>query len=201
MRAQTSPRLRTHTAHIPASMLQRTKYSRLRNDSLSPLEDRPQRALPLKSDLCFESDFTQLEPPTPADHGPSTLRGFIPRIRLHSPISLLRGQTSRPRDGATDRPLPRTDWDLGPNRRLCPTQSQTQALSALQCMKRPISLHQMASLPWTPGCPPHCLKTSSAGDGCRLSRVVHYHIKYMGSVEVTQSMRTLDFDMRMQVTR
>ncbi|XP_029900019.1 SHC-transforming protein 4-like [Myripristis murdjan] len=33
------------------------------------------------------------------------------------------------------------------------------------------------------------------------NRVVHHHIKYMGSVEVTQSMRALDFDTRMQVTR
>ncbi|KAF7666609.1 hypothetical protein LDENG_00099300 [Lucifuga dentata] len=197
-------------------MLQRTKYSRLRNDSLSSLEDQP-----LKSDLSFDSDFAQLDLQSPTDHGPTTLRGFIPRmanIQLHSPISFLglRGQTNRPGDKTIDghagRPLLRADWDLGPNQRFCSQSSLNVHLntnethSALRCSKRPLTLHRMASLPWSPGCPPHsqhrgglcCLKTSSVGEDCA---VVHYHIKYMGNVEVTQSMRTLDFDTRMQVTR
>ncbi|XP_037651804.1 SHC-transforming protein 4-like isoform X5 [Sebastes umbrosus] len=216
MREQTLPRFKSQKGLLPG-MLKRTKYSRLRNDSLSSLEDRPQRMLPLKRDLCLDSDFAQLDPGTPTHHGPSTLRDFIPRvanIRLQSPISLrgLRGQTNTI-DGHTDRPLSRTEWSSGPDQRFCSQPSLNVPLSthsALRCTKRPISLHRMASLPWTPSCPPcsqhrDCLCRSSAADDCTVvgtaSRVVHHHIKYMGSVEVTQSMRTLDFDTRMKVTR
>lgn len=182
-------------------MLKRTKYSRLRNDSLTSQEDRPQRMLPLKRDLCLDSDFAQLDPGTPSHHGPSTLRDFIPRvanIRLQSPISLrgLRGQTNpagdRTSDGHTDRPLSRTEWGSGPNQRFCSQPSLNVPLSthlALHCTKRPITLHRMASLPWAPSCPPcsqHrdglcCLKTSSAVDECTAvrtaNRAVHHHIK------------------------
>ncbi|XP_034536489.1 SHC-transforming protein 3-like [Notolabrus celidotus] len=213
MREQTLPRLKSQTGLLPG-MLKRTKYSRLRNDSLTSLEDPPKRLLPLKGDLCLDSDFAQLDPGTPTHHEPSTLRDFIPRvasIRLHSPISLRgpRGQTNI--DGHTDRPLSSTEFCSGPDQRfrsqpslMCP-----QAQSALCCTKRPVTLHRMASLPWTPGCPHRdglcCLKTLSAADDCTVvraaNRAIHHHIKYMGSVEVTQSMRTLDFDTRMQVTR
>ncbi|XP_070819766.1 SHC-transforming protein 1-like isoform X2 [Chaetodon trifascialis] len=229
MREQTFPRFRSQTGLLPG-MLKRTKYSRLRNDSLTSLEDRPQRMLPLKRDLCLDSDFAQLDPGTPTHHGPSTLRDFIPRmanIRLQSPGSLrgLRGQMNAAGDRATDghsgRPLSRSELDSGSNQRFCsqpslnvpPSTGQNLTHSALSCTKRPITLHRMASLPWTPSCPPcsqHrdglcCLKTSSAADDCAAvrtaNRAVYHHIKYMGSVEVTQSMRTLNFDTRMQVTR
>ncbi|TDH16866.1 hypothetical protein EPR50_G00002480 [Perca flavescens] len=220
MREQTLPRFKSQKGLSPG-MLKRTKYSRLRNDSLTSLEDLPQRMLPPREDLCLDSDFAQLDPGTPTHHGPSTLRDFIPRvanIRLQSPISLrgMRGQTDsedRTIDGHTDRPLSRAEWSSG---RFCSQPSLNVPLStnnlALRCTKRPITLHRMASLPWTPGCP--CsqhrdglcrLKTSLAVDDCTVEetadRVVHHHIKYMGSVEVTQSMRTLDFDTRMKVTR
>ncbi|XP_039987082.1 SHC-transforming protein 1-like [Xiphias gladius] len=229
MREQTLPRLKTQTGLLPG-MLKRTKYSRLRNDSLTSPEDRPQRMLPLKRELRLDSDFAQVDHGTPSHHGPSTLRDFIPRvanIRLQSPISLrgLRGQTNtagdRTIDGHTDRPSSGTEWGSGANERLCSQPSLNVPLStgqnlthlALHCTKRPITLHRMASLPRAPGCPPcsqhrdgpSCLKASSAGDDCTAvgtaNRVVHHHIKYMGSVEVTQSMRTLDFDTRMHVTR
>ncbi|XP_034076857.1 SHC-transforming protein 1-like [Gymnodraco acuticeps] len=224
MREQSLPRFKSQKQLLPG-MLKRTKYSRLRNDSLTSLEDQPQRMLPLKRDICLDSDFAQLDPGTPTHHGPSTLRDFIPRvasIRLQSPISLqgLRGQTNRARDRTTDdTPLSRAEWGSGPNHRFCFQHSVNVPLSdgrtrsALSCTKRPITLHQMDSLSWTPGCPPCShhrdglshMKTSSAGEDCTAvgtaNRVVHHHIKYMGSVEVIQSMRTLDFDTRMKVTR
>ncbi|XP_041840438.1 SHC-transforming protein 1-like isoform X2 [Melanotaenia boesemani] len=204
-------------------MLKRTKYSRLRNDSLTSLEDHSQRLLPLKRDLCLDSDFAQLEPGTPSHHGPSTLRNFIPRvanIQLQSPISLRGpgGKTNTAGDrninGHTDKPRSRTDWVSGSDERFCSHPSPNEPFftgqnlihPALLCTKRPITLHRMTSLP----CPQHggdlCrLKTLSAVDDCAVTRTanraVHYHIKYMGSVEVIQSMRTLDFDTRMQVTR
>lgn len=184
-------------------MLKRTKYTRLRNDSLTSLEDRPPRVLSLKRDLCSVSDFAPLDPRMPLHHGSSTVRDFIPRvanIRLQRPISLLglRGQTStdgdRATDGHPDRPLSRTEWGSGPSQRFLrqpalnvpPSTGQNQPLSALCCTKRPITLHWMASLPWTPSCPPCpemglcCLKTSSTVDDAVVgtaNRVVHHHIK------------------------
>ncbi|XP_030582019.1 SHC-transforming protein 4 [Archocentrus centrarchus] len=211
-------------------MLKRTKYSRLRNDSPTSLEENPRRMLPLKRDLCLDSDFAQLGPGMPTQHGPSTLRDFIPRmanIRLQSPISWqgIKEQTNMTRgrsiSALTDKTLSRTEWGSGSSERFCSHPSLNAPMStgqdlthpALRCTKRPITLHRMASLPWNPGCPPcshHkaglcCVKTSSAEDDRTVvgtgSTMVHHHIKYMGSVEVTQSMRTLDFDTRMQVTR
>lgn len=199
-------------------MLKRTKYSRLRNDSLTSLEDRPQKMLPLKRDLCLDSDFAQLDPGTPAHHGPSTLRDFIPRvanIRLQSPISLrgLRGQTNTPGDRTidehADRPLSRTEWGSGHNQTFCSQPSlplstvQNLNHSALHNTKRPITLHRMASLPWTPGCPPFsqhkgglcCLKTFSAIEDCTMvgtaNRAVHHHIKVPFTTHVTVHEYTL----------
>lgn len=215
MREQTLPRFKSQTGLLPGSpsvvwslhmpvwmkitvlhliptrlslstgMLKRSKYSRLRNDSLTSLEDRP-----LKRDLCLDSDFAQLDPGAPTHHGPSTLRDFIPRmanIRLQSPVSLraLRGQTA----GPTDRPLSTNEWGSGPDQRFCSQPSLNVPLStrpsALSCTKRPITLHRMASLPSCPTCSQHrdglcCLKTSSAAN-----RAVHHHIKVPDNTPVT----------------
>ncbi|XP_034437259.1 SHC-transforming protein 4-like isoform X1 [Hippoglossus hippoglossus] len=217
MRQQTLPR--------PA---QAHQIQSSRNDSVTSPEDRPQRMPPLKRELPLDSDFAQLDPGAPPHQGLSTLRDFIPRvanIRLQSPFPLsgLRGQRNtagdRSVDGHADRPCSGTQWGSGPEQRICSQPSlhvpfssgQSRSHLALLCAKRPITLHRMASLPWTPGCPPcpqHrggpcCVKTSSAADDCTVTanRAVHHNIKYMGSVEVTQSMRNLDFDTRMKVTR
>nr|XP_043886113.1 SHC-transforming protein 4-like isoform X1 [Solea senegalensis] len=194
-------------------MLKRTKYSRLRNDSLTSLEDQPQKMPPQRMELDFDSDLT------PSHHGSSTLRDFIPRvanIRLQSPVSL-RGLTghrntagARTKGGHTDRCFAGTEWGSGHHQRicsqpclhvpLCAGQSLTHV--ALCCTKRPITLHRMTSLPWIPGCPPCCSQDTRDDAGVRqANRAVHHDIKYMGSVEVTQSMRNLDFETRMQVTR
>ncbi|XP_028257264.1 SHC-transforming protein 1-like [Parambassis ranga] len=215
MREQTLPRFKSQTGFLPAStgMLKRTKYSRLRNDSLTSLEDHPQRMLlPLKRELSLDSDSVQLDSGTPTHHLPSALRDVIPRV-ANIRLQCLRGHTASD-NGHNDKP---SSLGSGSSERLCGHPSLSVPLStgqnfALQCTKRPITLHRMASLPWTPSCPPcshrHgvcCLKTSSAIEDCTVvgtaNRAVHHHIKYMGSVEVTQSMRTLDFHTRMQVTR
>ncbi|XP_024150596.1 SHC-transforming protein 3 [Oryzias melastigma] len=178
-------------------MLKRTKYSRLRNDSLTSLEDHPQRMVPLKRDLCLDSDFAG----TSSHCGPSTLGDYIPHVdntQHQSPTcqqkSRLQPNTAgdKPARGHSDKPL---DGNF----------SNCLIHPALLCTKRPITLHRMASLP-CPSCSQHrdhlcCLKPSSATDDWTGDRAVHHHVKYMGSVEVTQSMRTLDFDTRMQVTR
>ncbi|KAM4744714.1 SHC-transforming protein 1-like isoform 2-T2 [Anableps anableps] len=213
MREQTIPKFKSETGLLPG-MLKRTKYSRLRNDSLTSLEDHPERMLSSKRDLCLDSDFAQLDPGTPSHHGSSTLRNFIPRVanlHLQSPNCLrrvLRGQANTNRDRTVskqdDRHLSRTDW--GSSLGVCFSTGPHLIPPALISTKRPITLHRMASLPCAP-CSQQsdglcCLK---AVDDCVVvrtsNRAVHHHVKYMGSVEVIQSMRTLDFDTRMQVTR
>uniref|UniRef100_A0A8C5DRM4 SHC adaptor protein 4 n=1 Tax=Gouania willdenowi TaxID=441366 RepID=A0A8C5DRM4_GOUWI len=188
-----------------AGMLKRTKYSRLRNDSLTSLEDNSQRMVPQKSDhQCSESDFALLHPEKSTHLRPSTLKEFIPRvanIRLQSTIAphALRGPDGGPSDGPLSRSNP------GPDER----SSADPDLShpALCCIQRPITLHKMSSI-----CPAlteprgsHCCLKELSAAHCAVigmkSRALHHHIKYMGSVEVTQSMRTLDFDTRMLVTR
>ncbi|XP_043990696.1 SHC-transforming protein 4-like [Gambusia affinis] len=207
MREQTIPNFKPQTGLLPG-MLKRTKYSPLRNDSLTSLEDRPERLLPSKRDLCLDSDFAQLDPGTPSPHGSSTLRNFVPRvasIRLQSPNCLrrvLKGQANTIRTAS--KRDDRADWSssFGGSFSSGPDPIHLALLST----RRPITLHRMASLP--------CAPCSQQSDGlCRLKTVddcvvmrtsnkaVHHHVKYMGSVEVVQSMRTLDFDTRMQVTR
>ncbi|CAL8243800.1 unnamed protein product [Lota lota] len=183
-------------------MLQRTKYSRLRNDSLSSLDDR----LPdTKGDpQALASPLAPLHAQDPHPRAPngesSTLRGFIPRM---AGISLLGGLGAlthksghRNMDRCTDeRPISDADTDWTPGQA-----SRCHAGST----KGPIALQ---------GCPLHPqrgglsrLKIASpeeegSGSGTENTVVHHHHVEYMGSLEVTQSMRTLDFDTRMQMTR
>ncbi|XP_061924171.1 SHC-transforming protein 4-like isoform X2 [Entelurus aequoreus] len=118
-----------------------------------------------------EDSRTTLED-SPAHDPPSTLRDFI----LNSPSQSHVSQQSL----STDRPS-----DRSPNVSHPP--------------KRPMTFHHMCSFPRTPS----ALSTCTLHKQCCsvVHRVVHHHIKYIGSVEVTQSMRTLDFDTRKQVTR
>ncbi|XP_023808885.1 SHC-transforming protein 4 isoform X1 [Oryzias latipes] len=199
MKEQT--RLGSQPALFPG-MLKRTKYSRLRNDSLTSLEDHPQRMVPLKRDLCLDSEFAPRGSGTPSHHG-STLGDYVPHMKSSQPQSptCLQGVQpnttgDKPAPGHSDKPL---DGSF----------SNCLIHPALLCTKRPITLHRVTSLP-CPSCSQHrdhmcCLKPSSAADdwtGVRASdRAAHHHVKYMGSVEVTQSMRILDFETRMQVTR
>uniref|UniRef100_A0A665WYX5 Uncharacterized protein n=1 Tax=Echeneis naucrates TaxID=173247 RepID=A0A665WYX5_ECHNA len=157
-------------------MLKRTKYSRLRNDSLTSLEDR---TLSLKGELRLDSDFAQMDPGTSSHHGLSTLRDFIPRvanIRLQSPISLW-GFGGR-LGAAQEDPSPCTGWPASPGRPL----QHTTAWS-------------WGQFTTTSRYPSTHLRHLNRG---LLSCSV---FQYMGSVEVIQSMRTLDFDTRIQVTR
>ncbi|KAM4596541.1 SHC-transforming protein 1-like [Fundulus diaphanus] len=213
MREQTIPPFKSQTGLLPG-MLKRPKYSRLHNDSLTSLEDHTERMQLSKRDLCLDSDFAPLDPGTPSHQGSSTGRNLIPRvasIRLQSPTCLRRGQRGQTNTNwdrtvckQDDRPLSRTD--CGSSLDVSSSTGPDLIHSALLSTKRPITLHRMASLPCTP-CSQHNrgLCFLKAVDDCAVvrtsSRAVHHHVKYMGNVEVIQSMRTLDFDTRMQVTR
>lgn len=171
-------------------MLKRTKYSRLRNDSLTSLEDRPARLLPVKRNLCLASDFTP-HPPVP-----STLRDFMANIRIQSP---LRDRTGAPKPESVSGQVERTEPRFGCQSSL----GNRQGSLALRCMKRPITLQRVASLPWTLSrapCENH-RRDKICSEKAGVKTAIHHDLKYIGSVEVTQSMRTLDFNTRMQVTR
>lgn len=164
-------------------MLRRTKYSRLRNDSLTSLEDRPQRVLSLKRDLCLDSDFALLDPGTPDHH-----EGPIPHMGNTGPQSGPRGQTAR--DQTTCGHANGTVWDWRSGGRLCkppsPSGPPSSGVSALSCTQRPISLQRMTSLPSELGCScsqhragPSCLE-AAAGDLTTVQTApgaVHHNLK------------------------
>lgn len=173
-------------------MLKRTKYTRLRNDSLTSLEDRSEKMLPSKRDVCLDSDIAQLDPWATSHQGSSTLRNFIPRvanIRLQSPNCLrrvLRGQANTNRDNTVskqdDRPTSRTEW--GSSLGMSFSSGPNLILPTLLSTKRPITLHRMASLP-SASCSHQsdglcCLK---AIDDCAVvrtsNRAVHHHVKVL----------------------
>ncbi|CAL8403466.1 unnamed protein product [Boreogadus saida] len=185
-------------------MLQRTKYSRLRNDSLSSLDDRlqdtkgdpPQAPAAPLAPLRARGDAHAR---APGGESSSTLRGFIPRM---AGISLLGGLGGAPLthksghrhvDGRADDERPVADADR--------TWGRASRRHAAGGTEGPVALQG----------PLHPLQ----GGVCRLkivppeeegpeNSVVHRHhhrVEYMGSLEVTQSMRTLDFDTRMHITR
>ncbi|XP_054627939.1 SHC-transforming protein 1-like isoform X2 [Dunckerocampus dactyliophorus] len=119
----------------------------------------------------------RLELDPPVHNAPSPLRDFIPNIAALSHVSQ---QGLSP-----DRPANRSDSGLD--------------LNMGHPTKRPMTFHRVCSFPGTSS----SLSTCALHKQCCsvVHRVVHHHIKYIGSVEVTQSMRTLDFDTRKQVTR
>lgn len=176
------------TFFLSAGMLRRTKYSRLRNDSLASLEDRPQRILTLKGDLCMGSDFALLDPGMPGHHEGSRLSSFTPRLGSTAAQRGLRGQTTREQT-ASGTPK-ETDWDWRSTPRVCNPPCSTEplsgALSGLSGTKSPISLHRMTSLQSKFGCPcsQHrdglCFLETAAGDPTIVqtaSGSVHHNIK------------------------
>lgn len=174
---------------LSAGMLRRTKYSRLRNDSLASLEDRPQRTLTLKRDQCMDSDFALLEPGTPDHHAGSRLSSFIPRTGSAAPQSGLRGQTTRDQSGSGDHK--EADWDWWSAHRLCNPPCSPEPLSGT---KSPITLHRMTGLPAKLGCPcspqrdGRCFLQTAAGERTAVeaaSGSVHHNIKVPVATRLT----------------
>ncbi|CAL8352206.1 unnamed protein product [Merluccius merluccius] len=153
-------------------MLQRTKYSRLRNDSLSSLDDRH---------LDTKGDPQALAPPLaplPArgPHGEtSTLRGFIPRISLLGGLGALTHKSGHRNTDrrADERAGSDADWTPGRASR-CHGGSP----STLHCTtKRPVGL-QGCSLRSQPGGLSHWkipLPAEEGSGGGPENNVVHHH--------------------------
>ncbi|XP_041917554.1 SHC-transforming protein 4-like isoform X1 [Alosa sapidissima] len=173
-------------------MLYRSKYSRLRNDSVTSLEDSPQTSggplkVGAKAPPCVAPNqpgsLALLDPAAspPQEGGPSTLCTFIPRmanIKISSPASLLGLRRLSPRS----QPAPVSNC--------CPGTTGQHGASC--------------PLARNPVCVSSPRKTNMEIDWCRLDQPgcgVSFKIKYMGCLEVIQSMRALDFETRTQVTR
>ncbi|XP_035274958.1 SHC-transforming protein 4-like [Anguilla anguilla] len=195
-------------------MLHRTKYSRFRNDSVTSLEDGAPNASALaaaaKTAPCPASATPPCQKAAPRHHpdrgglgspeeGTSTLCTFIPRmanIKISSPAALLglKGLALASREG----PRGKLSADCG-------TAKGQQHLSGYL----PPSSHlgqdrgdsklairtEGSSSSLKPAMATDCLSLDVLESG------MTYHIKYMGCLEVIQSMRMLDFETRTQVTR
>uniref|UniRef100_W5N6J1 SHC adaptor protein 4 n=1 Tax=Lepisosteus oculatus TaxID=7918 RepID=W5N6J1_LEPOC len=226
MREHTHLSLRGNVLHVglfgQAGMLHRTKYSRFRNDSVTSLDEGTHgTALPAGAKsppVPSSSPSTCLAPvPTPpAPHcsldspgeGNTTLCAFIPKmanIKLSNPAALL-GLKSLT---LASREVPRSKVGSGgvtQGGQADPEIRLTSYLAASSPLGQGIAVEKVNSevgssppqgemVPRIEGLP----SLSSSVD--ILESGLTYYIKYVGCVEVLQSMRMLDFGTRTQVTR
>nr|XP_023669696.1 SHC-transforming protein 4 isoform X2 [Paramormyrops kingsleyae] len=209
MRERNQPRLRGNALHVgffgQADMLHRSKYSRFRNDSVTSLEDSAPGG---KSAPCADRAplpcLAPLPPPfhhsaSSPDEDPTTLCTLIPKmaaIKLSNPAGLLglRGlalsskQTPRGKLGADcspTKPHVRLAGYLPASSQLTRPPDDDKGPS---CSEGLLSAAKTTALTECPS--PGVLMSGTS-----------YNIKYMGCLEVIQSMRLLDFETRTQVTR
>ncbi|KAJ8398260.1 hypothetical protein AAFF_G00428300 [Aldrovandia affinis] len=193
----------------PAGMLHRTKYSRLRNDSVTSMEDAtpsatpPPCPAPSPGSGPAPSGTTQEE-----EEGTSTLCTFIPRmanVKISDPPALLglKGVALAPtREGprgklAPDSGPPVPPTGRAPQRHLAgypPPSSHLRRGPGLDKMAARTERRSSSSLE------PIATETQGLSEHV-LESGMTYHIKYMGCLEVIQSMRMLDFETRTRLTR
>ncbi|XP_019381818.1 PREDICTED: SHC-transforming protein 1 isoform X1 [Gavialis gangeticus] len=195
-------------------LLPRTKYSHLRESaSLSSLDEVPGSSA---SPGSGSSDSPSSAPPSPAhpadlssgsEDSPTTLCSFFPKmanLKLANPASLLslRGFSASPlRDEAPAEPLAPAGTSMGSvgPLALCP-----QDMNKLSCGKKTrVEGGQLGGDEWTRH--GSFVNKPTRGwlhpDDKVMGPGVSYLVRYMGCVEVLQSMRALDFNTRTQVTR
>ncbi|MBN3275767.1 SHC4 protein, partial [Polyodon spathula] len=208
-------------------MLHRAKYSRLRNDSITSLDDgmqSPTPVLKVPSSTCSSSSCPPSTPGSPADQtslasseeGTTTLCTFLPRmanIKLSNPAGLL-GLKSF---ALAAKEVPRTKLTNSVMAHCAPTSpeiSLTSYLSASSPLQQDFHIDKLGTTstnspgqgggqqPGTEG----SLSLNKLGGGTEqtsqdcLETGMTYYVKYIGCLEVLQSMRMLDFGTRTQVT-
>ncbi|KAG9489318.1 hypothetical protein GDO78_005359 [Eleutherodactylus coqui] len=183
-------------------MLQRAKYSRFRNDSVTTTEEcSPNSSLNAK--VC--ANFLPVEDLTlvPQD-STTTLCTFIPKMphfKLSSSSSLMRlrhfslGSKQVPR-------LKLTDSHSAPNSPTSADNTFNSYMSSSQ-VRQDVDLN---AKPQEDCILPESEKSSldqknSYIQHVNMGPIISYCVKYMGCIEVLQSMRSLDFGTRTQVTR
>ncbi|NXP91673.1 SHC1 protein, partial [Passerina amoena] len=205
-------------------LLQKSKYSHLRNESVSSPEEAVAGLLPspveslastqslpgsLSSSLSHAAPLVELSPDL--EESPTTLCSFFPKmanLKLSNPANLLslRGSAASSSPGEPGPPgmpalVPGGGASPGSGRpvTVCP-----QDMNKLSCGKKTrVEGGQLGGDEWTRH--GSFVNKPTRGwlhpDDKVMGSGVSYHVRYMGCVEVLQSMRALDFNTRTQVTR
>ncbi|NWY96629.1 SHC1 protein, partial [Loxia curvirostra] len=207
-------------------LLQKSKYSHLRNESVSSPEEAvaglgvlpspveslaSMQSLPgsLSSSLSHAAPLGELSPEL--EESPTTLCSFFPKmanLKLSNPANLisLRGSASSSSPGELGPPgMPAlvpgggASPDSGRPVAVC-----SQDMNKLSCGKKTrVEGGQLGGDEWTRH--GSFVNKPTRGwlhpDDKVMGSGVSYHVRYMGCVEVLQSMRALDFNTRTQVTR
>ncbi|NXE69240.1 SHC1 protein, partial [Calcarius ornatus] len=205
-------------------LLQKSKYSHLRNESVSSPEEAVAGLLPspveslasmqslpgsLSSSLSHAAPLVELSPEL--EESPTTLCSFFPKmanLKLSNPANLLslRGSAASSSPGE---PGPAGVPALVPGGGASPGSGRpvavcSQDMNKLSCGKKTrVEGGQLGGDEWTRH--GSFVNKPTRGwlhpDDKVMGSGVSYHVRYMGCVEVLQSMRALDFNTRTQVTR
>ncbi|XP_050183894.1 LOW QUALITY PROTEIN: SHC-transforming protein 1 [Myiozetetes cayanensis] len=213
-------------------LLQKSKYSHLRNESVSSLEEvvggpggpsspmeslASTQALPgsPSSSSSSSSSLGATAPPGELLHesedSPTTLCSFFPKmanLKLSNPANLLslRGSSagSSPGEPGTPGMLASVPGGAASSGSARPVAVCSQDMNKLSCGKKTrVEGGQLGGDEWTRH--GSFVNKPTRGwlhpDDKVMGPGVSYHVRYMGCVEVLQSMRALDFNTRTQVTR
>ncbi|XP_077119831.1 SHC-transforming protein 4 [Ranitomeya variabilis] len=190
-------------------MLQRAKYSRFRNDSITTTEEcSPTPTLNAKA--CANShtnamSYIPVEDLTlVAQDNTTTLCTFMPKMphfKLSSSASLMRLRHF----SLGTKQVPRLKLTGSPSAPNSPTSAENTFNSYMsssqvrQDVEVNVKPQEDCALPESEKSPPG--QKNSYIQHVNMGPVFSYHVKYMGCIEVLQSMRSLDFGTRTQVTR
>ncbi|KAM5245181.1 SHC-transforming protein 4 isoform 3-T6 [Hipposideros larvatus] len=196
-------------------MLHRAKYSRFRNESITSLDEgSPGGSVGNKSSQ--QPPYPVLAPHLPAEdatlasqESPTPLCTLIPRMasmKLANPATLLSLKNFCLGTKEVPRLKLQESQDPGPSNPASPETSLNRAGSAPQ-PQQDVVRHRATTLA-PDACPlpgPGEPTPGSRQDRQFLQHLLgigmSYYVRYMGCIEVLQSMRSLDFGMRTQVTR
>ncbi|KAF4017475.1 hypothetical protein G4228_009329 [Cervus hanglu yarkandensis] len=196
-------------------MLHRAKYSRFRNESITSLDEgSPGSSTGSKGSP--QPPYPALAPHLPAEdaalasqESPTPLCTLIPRmasVKLANPATLLSLKNFCLGTKEVPRLKLQESQDPAPSSPAAPETSLNRAVPAPPPQRDPLG-HRATSL--TPdACPlpgPGEPTPRNREDRHFLQHLLglgmNYYVRYMGCIEVLQSMRSLDFGMRTQVTR
>ncbi|XP_029431394.1 SHC-transforming protein 4-like [Rhinatrema bivittatum] len=205
MRERTPHSLSEHKLYVglfrPPGMLHRAKYSRFRNDSVTSLEEGTQGTpLNIKGSLT-RPDFPLEDAPLSTEDSSSALCTLLPKmanIKLSNPAGLLslRHFSLGTKEGAR---VKLTERSASPPPEISCASSVSAAPEArvepaAERARPPREDSACASRrDVRPPLPAAAARALEAG--------LTYHVRYMGCIEVLESMRSLDFGTRTQVTR
>ncbi|NWT05535.1 SHC1 protein, partial [Mionectes macconnelli] len=210
-------------------LLQKSKYSHLRNESVSSLEEAagglgspssPVESLGSTQALpgSLSSSASSLGVTAPpgellpeSEDSPTTLCSFFPKmanLKLSNPANLLslRGSSPDSSSGEPEAPgiLASVPGGAASSGSARPVTVCSQDMNKLSCGKKTrVEGGQLGGDEWTRH--GSFVNKPTRGwlhpDDKVMGPGVSYHVRYMGCVEVLQSMRALDFNTRTQVTR